>query len=114
MTQRVRGATAAAGFSLVSFSGRTVGHLTTVNAAWWRTSGNIAADSAGNIADTVMGTLPDGYQPPETIGALVGDGFGCGEVQIGNDGVVTLRTWSSNGAIVTARNLRITSTWVGA
>jgi len=114
VTTSAAGATAAAGFSVVSFSGRTSGHITTINAAFSRTSGNIDADDAGNIPDTVLGTLPAGYRPPETMGALVGDGFGDGEVQIGTDGVVTLRSWSSGGAIVTGRNLKITKTWVGA
>lgn len=108
------GLTAATGFSAVSFSGRNSGHLYTVNATWSRTGTDIAADSAGNITDTALGVLPSGFRPPETMYALVGDGFGCGECQIGTDGTVTLRAWSANGAIVAGRNLRITSTWVGA
>jgi hypothetical protein len=107
------GATASSGFSLVSFSAYKIsGVMAMVNIAVTRTGSTINADSAGNLADTELATLPSGYRPPEPIYAGVGDGFGAGECSIGTDGAINLRAWSSNGAIVAGRNLRITKTFM--
>jgi len=113
VTNVTTGGNAATGFDLVSFSGRRSGPNFMINVAFTRTGANIAADGAGNIPDSPMGTLPSPYWPPEPIYASVGDGFGNGECEIDVDGTVTLRSWSSSGAIVTGRNLRITKSWLG-
>lgn len=117
------GATAASGFSLVSFSGYKDGRTTLINFSSTKTGSapgaNILADGNGNIADTDIGTLPSGWRPPETIYAAVGDGFGAGECSITSGGLITIRAWStnstgsnSNGGIIVGRNLRVTSTFI--
>jgi hypothetical protein len=107
------GATAGSGFSVVSFSGRTnTAGITMVNLTVTRTGTTIGADAAGNIADTVIATLPAGWRPPEQIMWPIDDGFGSGTVVIDTAGLVTMRTWSGNGAIVAGRNIRLTALYI--
>ncbi|MFE3144750.1 hypothetical protein [Streptomyces scopuliridis] len=109
------GATAASGFTLINWSGRRRGNVVTINFASARSGANIPAEPTGNLADTPIGTLPSGWRPPASLApiyAAVGDGFGDGECSIESSGVITIRSWSAGGSIVTGRNLRVTSTFV--
>lgn len=113
VTTTSSGATAGAGFSVVSFSGtRVTGLVVMIGITFTRTSTQIDSGSAGNIADTVMGTIPAGWRPAESLIVLADDGFGCGGCLIGTDGVVTLRSWSSDGAIVAGRNIKMNATFI--
>ncbi|MFG3244609.1 hypothetical protein [Streptomyces sp. NPDC048157] len=106
------GATAASGFSLNSWRGRARSSVATVNVSVTRTGAKIDADSSGNIGDTDLVTIPPNWRPPFAVSAVVGDGFGDGEANIGVDGVVTLRSWSAGGVVTSGRNLRVTATYV--
>lgn len=113
------GATAASGFTVVGWAGWKAGRMVTINLGVARTSGgDILSDQNGNIGDTPIGTIPAGYRPPEMIYAGIGDGFGNGECSIAANGLVTVRSWSTNGAgganagIITNRNLRVTKTFI--
>lgn len=44
--------------------------------------------------------------------AAAGDGYGCGAAYLSPTGTVTLRTWSSNGALVPGRNIRVSATYI--
>lgn len=113
LTTTPSGATAAAGFSVVSFSGRrTSSGVTMVNITVTRTGPSIGADSAGNIADTSLATLPASWRPPEQVLQTIDDGFGTGSVVIDTAGLISLRTWSGGGAIVAGRNLRVTALYI--
>lgn len=118
VTSTTSGATAASGFSLVGFQGWKTGHVATINLAVARSGSNIVSDGGGSIPDTVIGTLPADWRPPDTVYAGVGDGFGNGECSITAVGVVSIRSWSSNSSgsatvgIVTGRFLRVTQTFI--
>ncbi|MDQ0791954.1 hypothetical protein [Streptomyces sp. B1I3] len=113
LTTTAAGASAASGFSIVSFSGRsTSAGVYMVNLTITRTGSQIDAGSAGNIADTVMATLPVGWRPPEQIPVLVDDGFGSGGAIIDTAGLVTLRTWSPTGSIIATRQLKLAAVYI--
>jgi hypothetical protein len=118
VTTTTTGATAAGGFTLVSFQGWKTGHLSTINLAVARSGSNIVSDGGGSIPDTAIGTLPADWRPPDTVYAGVGDGFGNGECSITTAGLVSIRSWSSNSSgsatvgIVTGRFLRVTKTFI--
>lgn len=118
VTTTTSGATAAGGFTLVSFQGWKTGHVATINLAVSRSGSNIVSGAGGSIADTAIGTLPTDWRPPDTIYSGVGDGFGNGECSITAAGLVSIRSWSSNSSgsatvgIVTGRFLRVTTTFI--
>ncbi|MER5887315.1 hypothetical protein ABT160_26150 [Streptomyces sp. NPDC001941] len=107
------GATALANWAVTSFSGRrTKGGLCTVTVLVNRTGAQVDANSAGNINDEPLCTLPAGWRPAGDFEATASDGFGCGAAWINANGTVTLRTWSSNGALAKDRHIRVSATFV--
>ncbi|MFE6849994.1 hypothetical protein ACFVDH_04270 [Streptomyces sp. NPDC057674] len=107
------GATALANWSVVSFSGRrTKSGLCTVTVTVTRTGAQVNVESAGNLPDEPLCTLPAGWRPCMDFEASASDGFGDGGANIYTNGQVNLRTWSSNGALVPGRNIRVSATYV--
>ncbi|HTE57082.1 MAG TPA: hypothetical protein VK698_39785 [Kofleriaceae bacterium] len=112
------GATAASGFSLISFSAYKDGRSVLVNLTVARTGAAINSDDQGNIADTDIATLLAAWRPPELIFGSVGDGFGQGECSISTAGLITVRAWSSNGpgsstvGLIAGRNIRLTKSFI--
>ncbi|RKN35951.1 hypothetical protein [Streptomyces hoynatensis] len=107
------GFTAKSGFSVTFGGARKTCGVCTIRIDVVRTGSQINASSAGNIDDTDVATIPVGWRPAALFGAVASDGFGDGEARIDTDGTVTIRTWSSNGAIVpNDRTIRITATYV--
>ncbi len=106
------GATALSGWTVVSFSGRRSRGLATVLVTVTRNGATINVDGAGNFNDEGLCTLPAGWRPAMDYEASACDGFGNGGGYITPGGQVNLRTWSSNGALVAGRNIRIAATYV--
>ncbi|MET9621069.1 hypothetical protein ABZZ37_09915 [Streptomyces sp. NPDC006464] len=107
------GATALANWGMVSFAGRrTKGGLCSITVTVTRTGAQVNADSAGNIADEPLCTLPAGWRPGMDFEASACDGYGDGGANIYTNGQVNLRTWSSNGALAAGRNIRVSATYV--
>ncbi|MGW5774864.1 hypothetical protein [Streptomyces sp. NPDC003863] len=107
------GAVALANWSLISFSGRkTKGGLCTVTVTVTRSGAQVNADSAGNFTDEPLCTLPAGWRPAMDFEASACDGYGDGGANIYTNGQVNLRTWSSSGALVPGRNIRVSATYV--
>lgn len=108
------GLTAGSGFSVVSFSGRRVNGITTVEAFVNRTGSAIAegATNTGNISDTTLATLPSDWRPGETINAVWGNGSNDGECTIATDGIISLRSTSGNSGIANDTNVRVTAFWI--
>lgn len=102
------GLVAATGFTVSAFSGRKRSGVSFVDVFVTR-SGADMTPSGGNIADTAMCTLPEGWWPPELINAQWGNGLADGECTIGSDGQILLR--SANGTIGNNTNLRVTASW---
>ncbi|MGW0495038.1 hypothetical protein ACWD0Z_06245 [Streptomyces sp. NPDC003007] len=69
----------------------------------------VSPDPGGNLPDTTMCTLPDGWRPPTTINACFGDGVQDGECTVSSSGVVSLRSVFSS--IENGRNVRVTANW---
>lgn len=105
------GATPLANWTMVSFEARRTRGIATVSVTLSRTS-QVDANSAGNINDDPMCTLPTGWRPAIYVEAPACDGYGDGGAHISTGGQVTLRTWSSNGALVPGRNIRVSATYI--
>lgn len=112
-TSTTTGATASAGFTLVSFSGRKVNGITTIRVTCTK-NGTVSegATNTGNIADTPMATLPVGWRPPEVIECIWNNGFNDGGATIGTNGVITLRTTSGNTALGDTTAPSVNATWI--
>ncbi|MFI0983930.1 hypothetical protein [Streptomyces exfoliatus] len=106
------GATALTGWTVVAFSGRRSRGLATILITVTRNGATINVDSAGNFNDEGLCTLPAGWRPAMDYEASACDGFGNGGGYITPAGQVNLRTWSSNGALVAGRNIRLAATYV--
>ncbi|MEV4941230.1 hypothetical protein [Streptomyces zaomyceticus] len=106
------GVTPLANWTVVSFSARRSRGLATVLVTVTRNGANVNAESAGNITDEPLCTLPAGWRPAFDYEASACDGFGSGGAYISAGGQVNLRTWSSNGALVAGRNIRVSATYV--
>jgi hypothetical protein len=108
------GATAATGFSLVSFSGMKVNGITTITISCSRTGANITeiATNSGNITDTAFATLPEGWRPPELMEAMWDSGFNDGGATISTSGVITLRTTSGSNGIQGTQSPRVSASWI--
>ncbi|MFE6228777.1 hypothetical protein [Streptomyces sp. NPDC057854] len=107
------GAVALTGWTLVGYEARrTRGGLCTTQVTLTRSGAQIDANSAGNINDEPLCTLPSGWRPALGIDAIASDGFGDGSAWLSPSGQVTLRTWVSNGALVPGRNVRVSATYI--
>ncbi|MFF1507786.1 hypothetical protein [Streptomyces sp. NPDC058326] len=106
------GATALTGWTVIGFSARRSRGLATVLVTVTRNGATIHADAAGNINDEPLCTLPAGWRPAIDYEASACDGFGDGGANIWTNGQVNLRTWSSSGALVAGRHVRISATYV--
>ncbi|MEU7121686.1 hypothetical protein [Streptomyces zaomyceticus] len=106
------GVTPLANWTVVSFSARRSRGLATVLVTVTRNGAQVNAESAGNITDEPLCTLPAGWRPAFDYEASACDGFGSGGAYISAGGQINLRTWSSNGALVAGRNIRISATYV--
>ncbi|MGY3338178.1 hypothetical protein ACVW0K_004277 [Streptomyces filamentosus] len=107
------GAVALTGWSVVSYDARrTRGGLCTTQVTVTRTGAQIDANSAGNINDEPLCTLPSGWRPSMSVDAVASDGYADGSAWLSTSGQVTLRTWASNGALVAGRNVRVSATYI--
>jgi hypothetical protein len=75
-----------------------------------------AAMSAGssapyNLADTVIGNIPDGFRPRATMTALYSTGYADGECDITSDGNITIRTTNTYSLSV-GETIRVSATYV--
>ncbi|WP_406061229.1 hypothetical protein OG462_26095 [Streptomyces sp. NBC_01077] len=106
------GATALPGWTLLAFAGRRTRGLATVTALVTRNGPDISANSAGNITDELLLTVPVGWRPALDMETAACDGFASGGAVFWPNGQVVLRTWSPNGALAAGRNLRVSATYV--
>lgn len=108
-TTTTTGLVAATNFTVNDFDAYRSGKVVVVRCYLLYGGGTITA-TAGNIADTAMCTLPAGWRPPFVANAAWGNGSEDGECTIGTGGIITLR--SSVASIPTARNFRVTASWI--
>ncbi|MFI8912323.1 hypothetical protein ACIGW4_11935 [Streptomyces sp. NPDC053513] len=106
------GITALPGWTVLAFSARRTRGIATVLISVTRNGADINANSAGNINDEPLCTLPAGWRPAFDHEASACDGFADGGAYIAPSGQVNLRTWSPNGALVAGRSVRISATYV--
>lgn len=104
-SETTTGLTAATDFTTVFFYGRRSKGTVVIDAQLTYGGGTIT-ETAGNITDTDICTLPSGWRPEHsTISGTWDDGFESGGLICTTAGLVTLRT--STGDIETARNVRV-------
>lgn len=109
-TTTASGATAAANFTLSSFSGYKVGNTVTVNAVLQYTGATIT-ETSGNIADTTAVTFPSGYRPTfTTVLGQWGSTTESGACAIDTAGACVLQ--SANGSLENGNTIRIYATFI--
>lgn len=113
-TETTSGVVDASGFVTSSFVGRKVSGVTTIELFTNRTGATIAegATNTGNVADTLVATLPSGWRPQEAVNCIVGNGSVDGEATIASNGDITLRSISGNTGWANGSNLRFSSVWI--
>lgn len=105
LTSTTSGLAVASGWSLNDFFAFRQGRSVTIDVYVTRTGGNIVA-TGGNIADTVVCTLPSGWRPTHsTITSCFDTGIVHGGWVVGTDGICTIRTASED--IASATNMRL-------
>ncbi|MEV6074345.1 hypothetical protein AB0L80_04400 [Streptomyces sp. NPDC052069] len=77
-----------------------------------RKGAQLDVPAAGNINDETIGTLPSGWRPSLDADISVSDGYGEGSARVSTSGVITLRTWTGNGALRSDRNIRVSHTFL--
>ncbi|MFF9912282.1 hypothetical protein [Streptomyces sp. NPDC013457] len=106
------GVTMLPGWSLVSFTARRTRGIVSLLLSVTRSGATITANSAGNIDDEQLCTLPAGWRPAFDMEVSACDGFANGGANIWANGQVNLRTWSPTGVLMTGRNVRVSATYV--
>ncbi|GHJ26995.1 hypothetical protein TPA0910_14280 [Streptomyces hygroscopicus subsp. sporocinereus] len=76
-----------------------------------RKGAQLNVPATGNINDETIGTLPSGWRPAIDAEMSASDGFGDGGARLSTSGVITLRTWSGEGALISDRNIRMSCTF---
>ncbi|MFJ9816155.1 hypothetical protein ACIRU3_12980 [Streptomyces sp. NPDC101151] len=100
------------GYTLNSYSARRTGGLCTFAVEVIRKGAQLDVPAAGNINDETLGTVPAGWRPFTDLELSASDGFGEGTAHLSTAGLLTLRTWSGNGALRNDRNIRTSATYV--
>lgn len=85
--------------------------------AWFRiearrTGGQVDASSAGNIPDDLVCTFPEAWWPVDQTDFCACDGYGDGGATLYTGGSLYLRTWSSNGALKTDRDVQFSAAYL--
>ncbi|MEU7038076.1 hypothetical protein ABZ958_30975 [Streptomyces sp. NPDC046237] len=106
------GVTMLPGWSLVSFTARRTRGIVTLLLSVTRSGATITANSAGNIDDEQLCTLPAGWRPAFDVEVSACDGFANGGANIWANGQVNLRTWAPTAVLMTGRNVRVSATYV--
>lgn len=105
--------TAGAGFTTVSWSSKVVAGVASVTVTAQRTGADITATSAGNIADTLVGTLNASFRNTlGWVGSYDKGGTADGSITILADGTCTLKTLSPTAVIGTGDNVTFSFTYV--
>lgn len=105
-TSTTTGLTAATGFTTNNFYGYRDGKTVVLDLYMNRSGATITATSGNITPDVQIATVPSGWRPTHTtINGSWDDGTSYGGFVIGTDGIVTLRTASSD--ITSGRNLRL-------
>lgn len=106
------GASAATGFTLLSFSGYTIGgHLASF--FLFVTTTNLLTATTSNLTDIVCATIPANYRPLDQINVVIGNGSIVGEATVDpSTGQVTLR--AASDSIAAGTNIRMNGFFVSA
>uniref|UniRef100_A0AAU7GZL5 Minor tail protein n=1 Tax=Streptomyces phage Kamino TaxID=3158857 RepID=A0AAU7GZL5_9CAUD len=106
------GVTATSGFSVNNCFLTTLNGVATVKADFAVKTAMSAGSSAPyNLADTVIGSLPDGWAPRTTMTALYSTGYADGECDITSNGDITIRTTNTYSLSV-GETVRVSCTYV--
>lgn len=105
-TNTTSGLVAASGFTTTNFYAYRDGKTVALDLYMTRSGTTITATTGNITPDVQIATVPSGWRPTHsTINGIWDDGTSSGGFVIGTDGIVTLRTASSD--ITNGRNLRL-------
>ncbi|MFD7121898.1 hypothetical protein ACFWAA_33395 [Streptomyces sp. NPDC059922] len=106
------GFSVASGYTLNGYVARRGNGLAGLAIEVSRKGSQLNVPAGGNIApDETIGTVPAGWRPFADAELTASDGFGSGAARLNVAGVISLRTWSGGGALVSDRNIRLTGTY---
>ncbi|WP_205327560.1 hypothetical protein [Glycomyces sp. YM15] len=112
--QPIQGITAASGWAVSEAAYWRWGPIVSIAVSMSRTGATLTADSAGNIADTAIFTLPAAFHPPaQWFGSFTASLTG-GTYVISTSGLVTMMTAHTNSQITNAHTLRVFTTYFTA
>lgn len=108
------GLVAAAGWSTPVFTARRTSGIADVVVQVTRTGADITAGASGNIADTLIATIPAGWRPQGTTHIANYDkgGVADGSVSVGTDGLCTIKTLSPTAVITAGDNVTFSMAFV--
>ncbi|WJN63120.1 baseplate protein [Streptomyces phage phiScoe44] len=106
------GVTATSGFSVNNCFLTKLNGVATVKVDFAINTAMSAGSSAPyNLADTVIGNIPDGWRPRATLTALYSTGYADGECDITANGDITIRTTNTYSLSV-GETIRVSVTFV--
>lgn len=112
--QPIQGITAASGWAVSETAYWRWGPIVSIAVSMSRTGATLTADSAGNIADTAMFTLPVAFHPPaQWFGSFAASLTG-GTYVISTAGLATMMTAHANSTITNAHTVRVYATYFTA
>lgn len=115
VTSSTAGIVAAANFSTTSFNSRKTAGITSFTVTLTRSGATITADAAGNITDTLCGTLAAGFRPNSAQPLIVNydkAGTACGSLTILSDGTCTLKSLSPTATLASGDSVNFTVTLI--
>ncbi|MGW3925972.1 hypothetical protein ACWEA7_43165, partial [Streptomyces sp. NPDC005093] len=107
-------ATAATGWTVTASEVRACGPMVMLRVTATRTGTTITSDSAGNITDSTVCTIPTVWAPDVTVvGTYDRGGIADGNVSINTDGTVVLKSLSPTATIpASTGTVQFTVSWV--
>ncbi|WLW38573.1 virion structural protein [Streptomyces phage Verabelle] len=106
------GVTATSGFSVNNCFLTSINGVATIKVDFAvKTAMSAGSTAPYNLADTVIGTLPDGWGPRATMTALYSTGYADGECDITSNGDITIRT-TNTYPISVGETVRVSCTYV--
>lgn len=100
-------------FSFLSFRGQKLNGVTSISITLEYVGSDVTATANGNIGDVTVGSLPEGWWPPEQVTSYFGksdDSDGSFTVQ--TTGVILLKTMNNNAVLTAGQYVFLAIMWI--